>query len=80
MTRSALVDIEVYAPDGRKVHQVHYDAQSFKAGVAKQYSVSWNVPRNMPAGTYTVKIGVFKSGWGALYHWNNGADTFKVVR
>jgi hypothetical protein len=37
------------------------------------------VPSSEPAGTYTLKIGVFAAGWSQLYVWNNGAATFTVT-
>jgi hypothetical protein len=79
-TRSALVDIEIYAPNGSKVYQTYFDAQSFTAGVTKKYTATWRLPDNAARGTYTVKVGVFSVGWGTLYHWNNSAGTFRVTR
>jgi hypothetical protein len=79
-TRTALVDVEIYAPNGTKVHQTYFDAQSFTAGVTKKYTVTWRPPGNAATGTYTVKVGVFSAGWGVLYAWNNSAGTFRVIR
>jgi hypothetical protein len=79
-TTTALVDVEVYAPNGSRVYQTYFDAQSFNAGATKKYTVTWRPPSNAALGTYTVRVGVFRVGWGALYHWNNSADTFTVVR
>jgi hypothetical protein len=75
---NALVDIEIYNPQGVKVHQAYYDNQSFAAGGTKSFTTSWRVPSNAPRGTYTVKIGIFSPGWGSLHLWNNGAATFRV--
>jgi uncharacterized protein YfaS (alpha-2-macroglobulin family) len=79
-TRSALVDIEIYAPNGAKVYQTYFDAQSFTTGVTKKYTATWRLPANAALGTYTVRVGVFSVGWGTLYHWNNSAGTFRVTR
>jgi hypothetical protein len=77
-TRSALVDVEVYGPGGR-VHQQFFDGQSFSAGQQRTFAVNWNAPASAPLGAYTVKIGVFATGWSALLHWNDGAAAFSVV-
>ena len=78
LSGNALVDIEIYNPQGVKVHQAYYDNQSFAAGGTKSFTTSWRVPSNAPRGTYTVKIGIFSPGWGSLHLWNNGAATFRV--
>lgn len=78
--RTALVDLEVYNASGQKVFQRFWDNQSFSANVTRSFSAGWAIPSNLPAGTYTVKIGVFGSGWAGMYAWNNGAATFTVTR
>jgi hypothetical protein len=75
---SALVDIEIYDPNGLRVHQAFFDDQPFTAGSARSFNTSWTVPSGAARGTYTIKIGVFSPGWGALYQWNNAAATFRV--
>jgi hypothetical protein len=75
---SALIDIEIYGPDGQKIYQRVYDNESFSAGKTKSFSTRWLVPWTAPKGVYTVKIGVFSPGWGTLYTWNDAAATFKV--
>jgi hypothetical protein len=75
---TALIDVEVYSPSGAKVFQKYYDNQSFTAGQTRTYKVSWQTGSRAPTGTYTVKIGVFSTGWGTLYDWNDTAATFTV--
>ncbi len=75
---TGLVDIEVYNSSGQKVYQTYWDNQSFSANVTKSFSRSWRVPSNLPRGTYTLKIGVFRTGWAGLNHWNDQAATFTV--
>lgn len=75
---NALVDIEVYNASGRKVYQTYWDGQAFTANTPRTFSRAWQVPANLPAGTYTLKIGVFKPGWAGLLRWNNSARTFTV--
>ena len=74
---AALVDVEVYDASGAKVHQRSFDHQSFGTGVKRDFTVAWTP---MKAGTYKVKIGVFKPGWGVTYAWNDGAATITVAR
>lgn len=77
-TATVVIDIEVYGPSGARVYQQAYDNQAFAAGQTRTYQPVWTVPTAAAAGTYTVKIGVFSAGWGAMYTWNNGAATFAV--
>lgn len=73
-----LVDVEVYSGSGTKVYQRAYDNQSFAAGARRTYRPAWAVPAGQAAGAYTVEIGIFAPGWGALLHWNNNAAAFTV--
>jgi hypothetical protein len=75
---SALVDIEIYDPNGQKVAQKAYDNEAFSTNTARSFALSYAVPSNAVRGTYTVRIGVFSTGWGQLYAWNNSAVTFRV--
>lgn len=72
------MDLEVYDNSGQKVHQVYWDNQTFTAGKQRIFSTRWRVPTNLAPGTYTVRIGVFGTGWNGLYEWNNSATTFIV--
>jgi len=74
----ALVDVEVYGPTGARVFQGVVDNQQFSAGQPRTLSVSWDVPSNAAVGTYTVKVGVFKVGWGILFAWGDAAAHFTV--
>lgn len=78
VTATALVDLEVYSSSGQKVYQVYWDSQAFVANTRRSFQTTWTVPGNLPVGTYTVKVGVFKPGWLGLLNWNNGAITFTV--
>src|SRR5690606_6745317 len=73
-----LVDVEVYGPSGQKVFQAVYDNQSFGANSGRTYFPRWVVPANAEKGVYTVKLGLFKPGWGGLFHWKDNAATFTV--
>jgi len=76
---SVLLDVEISNAVGALVHQKVYDNQAFTAGQIRSYAISWTVPAAEPAGTHTVRIGVFGVGWGALRHWNNSATAFNVA-
>ena len=77
-TRTALVDVEVYDGAGRKAYQTYWDAQSFTAGVARTFRATWAVPASQATGSYRVDVGIFRPGWGELYHWNRAATTLTV--
>lgn len=74
---SALVDIEVYGPNGARVYQRIWDNQALTSA-SKSFVASWVIPRSAPKGTYTVKVGLFAPGWGALYAWKDTAAVFTV--
>ena len=78
VSRTALINIDVYAANGTKVYQTFYDNIAFTANVSRQFQAKWAVPSSLAAGTYTVRIGVFSSGWGSMLHWNNQGFTFVV--
>jgi hypothetical protein len=73
-----LVDVEIISPSGNKVFQKAYDKQSFSAGQTRTFTPSWTVPGTAEKGVYTVKVGVFVTGWGTLYYWNDSAASFTV--
>jgi len=75
---SALVDIEIYDPDGQRAAQKFYDNEAFIPNTPRSFALSWTAPSNAVRGTYTVRIGVFAPGWSQLYSWNNSAVTFLV--
>jgi hypothetical protein len=74
----ALIDIEVYGPNGAKVFQQYYDNVSLTAGTYQSYINHWAVPADLALGTYTVKVGVFTPGWSTLLYWNNEAATVVI--
>jgi hypothetical protein len=63
----ALVDVEFYDANNKKVGQQYFDNESFTAGQSKTYTATWKPPAD---GTYTVMAGVFNPGWGTNYSWN----------
>lgn len=73
-----LIDVEIYNSRGQRVFQKTYDDQTFRANQTLRYAVNWRVPAGSPAGTYTVKVGVFGAGWAQLHGWNDAAGRFTV--
>jgi hypothetical protein len=72
-----LVDLELYNGAGTKVAQAVAPAQTFTAGQTRTYA--WTItPVSLPAGTYTVKVGIFKTDWSTLYTWDGDAGTLTV--
>ena len=78
-TRQVLIDVEVYSAGGTKVFQQVWDDASFVAGRQRTYRAGWVVPVGQAVGEYTVKVGIFATGWSSLLHWNDQAATFGVV-
>ena len=81
---AALVDVEIYSlnSSGRGWHQTLqqvWDARTFAAGAATRLQVQLTVPDDEPTNVHWVKVGVFKPGWGMLYHWNDSATSFNVT-
>jgi hypothetical protein len=72
-----LVDFELYDSNGNKVWQAFHDALSLTAGAGSDSAV-FTVSDQLPPGQYTFKAGVFSSGWGTLYAWNDQAGTLTV--
>jgi hypothetical protein len=75
----ALIDVEVYGPTGAKVFQQFWDNQTFISGQTRSFKVTWSVPASASTGSYTVKVGVFSTGWGALHNWNNNAVSMTIM-
>jgi hypothetical protein len=68
----------VYNSAGTKVYQTTQSGASLSANTAKTFTASWAVPSGQAAGSYTLKIGVFGSGWTPLYAWDNAGATIQV--
>lgn len=75
---SAVVDLEVYNSSGTQVGQTWWTPVDLYDGQTYQNTWNWTVPSNLPAGTYTVELGVFGSGWTPLRYWNGDAKKFTV--
>ena len=70
------LDIEIYNPNDQLVTQVFYQGEQFIAGQTKEYNFVWDAP--MVEGTYYVRVGIFKSDWSELIHWEHVAGTIVI--
>ncbi len=72
---NAVIDVEVYAANGQRVNQTVYENQ-----VVQTTGATYTVPLTLAnAGQYTVKVGIFTSGWAQNVHWNDAAGNFTVA-
>lgn len=76
--RKALIDVEIYDRSGRKVFQKYWDNQTLSSGRTHLVTTNW-ATGGRPAGSYTVKIGVFGTGWRSLIHWNGQAAAVNLT-
>ncbi len=72
---SDIIDIEIYNSGGVQVFQKIFDGEQFTSNSTKNYSASWIAG---DTGTYTLKVGVFSTGWTQLYFWGDGVLPFNV--
>jgi hypothetical protein len=75
---TGLVDFEVYDSGGQRVWQTWKGRKALTA-TGDTVHTRWVVPRALPAGVYTLKVGVFSAGWGKIYGWKDDALTFLVT-
>ncbi len=72
------VDIEILDANNKKIAQKIYNDQDFSGGETKRYTWKWEAPRDLAAGEYTVKVGVFSEDWKKLAAWDNRAADFRI--
>jgi hypothetical protein len=72
---NARIDLEIYNAAGARVGQ-RICTKGLPAGQVT--SCAWRFTVRLPAGTYTVRLGVFSYDWTKLYKWVNQAATFVV--
>jgi hypothetical protein len=71
-----VVDLEIYNSSGAKLAQTYYQGQSFTKSQNRSYSWSYKLPSGTAVGKYTLKVGVFTSGWSSVAYWNDSATSF----
>ena len=77
--RTVLIDVEVHNAADQMVAQRFWDQQTFVKAQTRVYQWNWTTPASVPAGQYTVKIGVLGVGWGNTRYWNRNAATFQIT-
>jgi cellulose 1,4-beta-cellobiosidase len=76
---NAIVELQVFNQSGAAVATTYWTGQNFNAGQSQPYAYSWT-PSGIPAGVYSVAIGVFNSNWTYNYYWNGRAATITVTQ
>ncbi len=71
-----IVDMEVYDSTNTKIAQKVFENQTILTGATSQFAFDWLPPA---FGDYTVKLGLFKSGWSGLYEWNGSTLSVSVL-
>ncbi len=69
-------DMEIYDSNVNQVAQMVCEGQVISAGGTQSYTFNWLAPT---VGDYTVKVGLFKSGWSGLHEWNDKALAVTVL-
>ena len=69
--------VEVHGKSGR-VHDQAWKNQTLSA-LNRTFSTTWRVPLAAADGPYVVKVGVFRSGWSVLAHWNDNAASISIA-
>lgn len=69
-----IVDIEIYNGAGQRVSQKVYENQALGTNPVS-FAYQWTPGST---GEYTVKVGVFSSGWQSTVYWNNAAYSLTV--
>ena len=74
-----LVDVEVHDAAEQKVAQWVFSSQRLVAERREVYAITWEIPPDLPAGRYVVKLGVFQPGWTSTLGWKRFAATVNVA-
>jgi hypothetical protein len=75
---TGVIDFEVYDSGGERVWQ-SWKRRSALTATGGTFRTRWVVPHAVPAGVYSLKVGVFSAGWGKIYGWKDDALTFLVT-
>ncbi|HWD00527.1 MAG TPA: glycoside hydrolase family 44 protein [Candidatus Sulfopaludibacter sp.] len=67
------VELQIFNASGTAVATQVWSAQNFTGGQSQPYSYTWTPASNLPAGVYSVDVGVFDSTWAHNYYWNTDA-------
>ncbi|SDC55909.1 Cellulose binding domain-containing protein [Paenibacillus sp. UNCCL117] len=71
---SVLVDVEIFNASLTRVKQLVVDNVQIAASGSTNVPFVWEVPANLPEGTYSVSVGIFGAGWSSgMSKWVAGA-------
>ncbi|MDX1934918.1 MAG: hypothetical protein SFU56_20160 [Capsulimonadales bacterium] len=73
--KDAIVDLEIYSPDGKKIHQDFTNLPALSKGEKENVNFVW-VPTR--PGKYSIRTGIFDSAW-TNKHWNPTAASVTVT-
>jgi len=73
-----LIDFELYDSQGQKVWQTWHDDQPLHPGAILTDAAVMTVPDTLPPGQYTFKSGIFSTGWGTNYAWNDSGGVLTI--
>jgi hypothetical protein len=76
---NSIVELQVFNEAGNAVTTTFWTGQNFTAGQTLQFSYTWNSPSSLPAGTYSVDVGVFNASWSQNYYWNGSAGSITIT-
>ncbi|MFC5468142.1 hypothetical protein ACFPPD_05370 [Cohnella suwonensis] len=72
ITRSIHVQFQIVGASGAAVYQKWLTQLPVTAGATTAYPVEWVVPDSLPAGKYSVSLGIFGADWDRMYSWDSG--------
>lgn len=78
ITRSIHVQVQIVGANGTAVLQKWLNNLPVSAGATTQYPVEWTVPDGIPAGKYSVSLGIFGADWDRMYNWDYGLASIAV--
>ena len=70
-----IIDAEIYDSFGHQVAQQYFTGQNVSSSQPMNHGVSWTPSSN---GSYTLKVGIFKSDWSSMYIWNDSVASLNV--
>lgn len=72
---NAIVDVEVYDGNNRKIDQQYFENQELKANQNRTFTTTWTPQLQ---GDYKVKVGIFAPYWAYNHYWLDNSLSFNV--
>jgi hypothetical protein len=73
-----LVDFELFDSSGNQVLQSVVPDQHVLVGLVGSTSTALTIPDDLPAGAYTLKVGIYSNDGQTQYSWTDSAGTLTV--